>query len=60
MDSTFKRLKDFLDLTLIVAKGFEEWEIPDTKWGTQKKDFKVHLKIFLLWILHMTLAFVIF
>ena len=27
-------LQQFSDI-----KGFEEWEIPDTKWGTQKKRF---------------------
>ena len=41
--ATFKMSKDFFDLTLmvrsIVEKVFENWEISDTKWGTQTKNY---------------------
>ena len=39
--SDLKRLKDFLDLTHMAVKGFEQWEISDTKWGTQKEGFEM-------------------
>ena len=29
--NVFNRLKDFLDLTLNIVKGFEQWDVPDTK-----------------------------